>query len=295
MSNIELVNQQEKKIINLTIYLSSVEVGLGSILHGLHVPFSGQILSLNQGIFLENSIKNINHRLQAFEQIFITSICISILKSLSPAGKKLGPMISISTQGFLLGIGIIIFGANLVGRIVGMMLLSLWAFVQPFVSYFILYGSDFINALDYFLNKMQKSLSLTNEEILLGISYAVVIKLIIAGMVPFFSDKLTTFIKKKTMSQTTFEKNKRMIKINKFFLPLSFLMMILFYLFHGKNFTEIFWYLLRPISILLIITFIAKSKYFENKLFAKLIRYSFFNKIYRILIEVKKINDTKAK
>ena len=37
---------------NYGALLSMIEVGLGSILHSMHVPFSGLFLSLNQGYLL---------------------------------------------------------------------------------------------------------------------------------------------------------------------------------------------------------------------------------------------------
>lgn len=36
--------------------LSLVEIGLGSILHGLKMPFTGYFLSLNQGFFLSRAV-----------------------------------------------------------------------------------------------------------------------------------------------------------------------------------------------------------------------------------------------
>ena len=74
----------------------------------------------------------------------------AILKTLSPYGKKLTPMLAISTQGLLFNIGIIFFGKNLLGRCVGSFLLSLWPMIQPALIYGIIYGSIFLNMSAYY-------------------------------------------------------------------------------------------------------------------------------------------------
>jgi hypothetical protein len=132
--------------------LSLIEVSLGSVLHAFHVPFSGSFLSLNQGYLLCRA--SVEAREKKLETVgYAISNVSAVLKSLAPAGKKLGPMLSLSAQGLLFRIGEALLGANLAGWMLGMALLSLWTFLQPLVTYFLFFGSELFRALDYFVAK----------------------------------------------------------------------------------------------------------------------------------------------
>jgi hypothetical protein len=67
--------------------LSIVEIGLGSFLHAFSIPFAGHFLSLNQGFILTRAAIETNDR----RSPGIISAVAALLKSLSPAGKKLTP------------------------------------------------------------------------------------------------------------------------------------------------------------------------------------------------------------
>src|SRR5690606_26328753 len=107
--------------------LSSIEIGLGSILHGLRLPLAGHLLSLNQGFILTRATLEIEDS----KSPALISATSAILKSLSPAGKKLTPMLALSVQGQLFNLGPLLLGNNPVGRSLGMILLCIWGFIQP--------------------------------------------------------------------------------------------------------------------------------------------------------------------
>jgi hypothetical protein len=123
-------------------YLSAVEIGLGSLLHSLHVPFTGYFLSLNQGFFLSRAIAQGRELPRARLIPASISSIAALLKSLSPSGKKLTPMLAISMQGLWFCAGTLLFGATLAGAVVGSVLCGLWAFVQPLLLFSVLYGKD---------------------------------------------------------------------------------------------------------------------------------------------------------
>ena len=103
---------------------AAVEIFVGSILHGFRVPFGGNFLSLVQAGFLTLATRTASTRMQAVKLPFYISSISSCLKSLSPAGNKLGPMLSIWMQGTLFSISVMLFGRNPVGTAVGAALLS---------------------------------------------------------------------------------------------------------------------------------------------------------------------------
>lgn len=133
--------------------LSMIEVGLGSVLHAFHVPFSGVLLSLNQGFILcRAAIFSREQPDNAWTTYTISNVA-AVLKSLSPAGKKLGPMLSLSMQGLLFNIGIVLLGTNPIGLCVSMALLSVWTFIQPLVTYYLFFGEKLFSAAQYLFEK----------------------------------------------------------------------------------------------------------------------------------------------
>ncbi len=153
--------------------LSASEMGLGSLLHALHFPLAGHALSLNQGILLTFATRN-----SSVHPARISFIA-SILKSLSPAGKRLTPMLAISVQGFLFSFGLV-FGRNALGIAMGMALLSLWAFAQPLILAQIIFGEALWEAIGKLWNELCGLLSFApgwGMEILVAV---VVAKLVLA-------------------------------------------------------------------------------------------------------------------
>ncbi|MES2965205.1 MAG: hypothetical protein V4760_15070 [Bdellovibrionota bacterium] len=139
--------------------LSAVEVGLGSLLHAFHVPLAGQCLSINQAFLLSRAVsKNRGERSARTMPSSVSNIA-AILKSLSPAGKKLTPMLAISAQGFLMSLGTLLFGANVLGCAVGSVLLGFWAFLQPIAFYYLLFGEVLVQAGQYYLGEQNLALA----------------------------------------------------------------------------------------------------------------------------------------
>lgn len=129
--------------------LSAIEVGLGSLLHAFHVPLAGQFLSINQAFILSRAVAKNRGETFARRLPATVSNIAAILKSLSPAGKKLTPMLAISSQGLLMSVGTVVFGANAIGCAIGAALLGLWAFIQPVAFYYLLFGKVLIQASEY--------------------------------------------------------------------------------------------------------------------------------------------------
>ena len=132
--------------------LSLTEVSFGSLLHSFHVPLSGDFLSLNQGYLLCRA--SIRAKAAGVGRVGCSvSNVAATLKSLSPSGKKLGPMVSLSAQGLLFTLGEILLGANVAGWSFGMILLSIWTVVQQLCEYYVLFGPALVKALRFFVEK----------------------------------------------------------------------------------------------------------------------------------------------
>ena len=256
-------------VVKRSVELSIIEVVIGSILHGLKIPMSGHFLSLNQGAFLSKSYNSSFSRSIAAKTTFEISFITAVMKSLSPAGKKLGPMMSISSQGLLYSLGVFIGGVGATGKVIGMILLSLWAFIQPFISYFLMYGTEILSALTYFEKKIGKVFDLEKFSILYVVFFLVGFKLIFAVCVLFLLkfNKVDSLYKKLNISPKVKMKNKKhkntikgvFADLSSPIFLMSIVVMALFFYLTGEDSAIIFWKLLRAISVFVLISYFARS------------------------------------
>ena len=144
-------NRNVEMVGRVAAQLSVIELALGSLLHSLHIPFAGSFLSLNQGYFLCTSALE-EHENAALRTQQISNVA-AVLKSFSPAGKKLGPMVSLSMQGLLFSLGLGIVGVNAIGLALGMILLALWSFIQPLITYYLFFGKELFEGLNSLYQK----------------------------------------------------------------------------------------------------------------------------------------------
>jgi hypothetical protein len=122
--------------------LALSEICLGSTLHALHIPFTGTCLTLNQIFLLSLSARQDPKKAPLF-----ISLIAALLKSLSPNGKKITPMIAIAMQGFLFNCATYLFAGRTLGIMLGATLASLWGTVQSLLLYYIIFGNSLIDAL----------------------------------------------------------------------------------------------------------------------------------------------------
>lgn len=190
--------------------LSLTEVGLGSLLHAFLVPFAGHFLSLNQIFLLSRASKKIGpkgSRLHPGSISFVTAA----LKSLSPAGKKLTPMLAITMQGLLFNVGILIFGNRTIGRVVGAGLSSLWGFAQPLLVYYCIFGQVLIQTLMGLDDYKRAWLSFDLPSIWYFLGFLVGLKFILAVTVAIFAPSVSS----STMAKYTQKLTKTSIKRKK--------------------------------------------------------------------------------
>lgn len=267
---------QDKNLINhvgkQAALLSAIEIGLGSVLHSFRIPFSGHTLSLNQGFLMTRAtLARKQEPAARFIPVHMGNIA-ALLKSLSPAGKKLTPMLAISAQGFLYSLGVIVFGLNTVGILVGMLLLSLWAFLQPVLLYYLLYGKTIIHIADYFYEKMAKVFPLTPEILLSVLAIVIVTKVILGQIVAILAMRLPgnfvneqyDFLVAKAKKAPRFQRlltedhnkpkffaNAKLALVdlcNPLFI-FSLFVTAFFFIFTQTNSTPLIWILMRPIAI----------------------------------------------
>jgi hypothetical protein len=233
--------------------LSLVELGLGSVLHAFRVPFGGLFLSLNQGYLLAcAAIKTGDPAIG-----YSISNVAAILKSLAPAGNKLGPMLSLSMQGLLFRAGLV-FGVNLPGLIFGMILLSLWSFIQPLVTYYLFFGDALLTALAYVYEKTLPYHGIRKEGLFMVFLAVVAAKALLAaglavvawrrGGDESFHNRLAGLARAKAATAGA----PALLALRDLSRPLFLASLALtgvFLFFSQHRFAEMMWYLLRPLAV----------------------------------------------
>lgn len=138
-----------------TIWAAS-EIVLGSFLHNLKVPFSGNILTAI-GIIILISISYLWTDKGLFWRAGI--IC-ALMKTMSPSTVIFGPMLAIFTEAVLIEASVRLLGRTIAGYVIGSMMAMSWNLAQKILNYIIFYGSNIIEVYTNLLNLAQKQLDI---------------------------------------------------------------------------------------------------------------------------------------
>lgn len=256
------IDQQFKNLTKYTFILFLSETGLGSLLHGFKIPLSGHFLSLNQSFWLTRLTLKNNRREDSNHAAQVSSV----LKSLSPAGKKLTPMLAISMQGFLFHLPLY-FGINTFTLITAGFLLSLWAFLQPLLIYLIIFGKSLFDVANYFLEKLNEVISFVPNDLSKILLFIILLKICLSLFVSIIALKIDDQ-KEANLAKTIedkFVKNSQNQKKSKPFLvgliydltrPLfliTFCLTVLFFIFSESSYSKAIWSSLRPLASAIII------------------------------------------
>lgn len=142
-----------KASITGTIWAAS-EIVLGSFLHNLKVPFSGNILTAI-GIIILISISYIWTERGLFWRAGV--IC-ALMKTLSPSAVIFGPMIAIIAESFLIEISVRLSGRTMAGYLIGAILAMSWNLFQKIANLVIFYGANIIEVYNSLIAMAQRQL-----------------------------------------------------------------------------------------------------------------------------------------
>jgi nucleoside-triphosphatase THEP1 len=120
----------------------ALEMTVGSALHVTRIPFRGVPMAMMQSLVL---LLAGNTLLRPFMVVWVSYIAAA-LKSLSPAGNRIRPMVAIMMQGSLFGIAVRFLGWNPAGIGVGAWLVGAWSVFQGFVFQYLFFGNALFTA-----------------------------------------------------------------------------------------------------------------------------------------------------
>jgi nucleoside-triphosphatase THEP1 len=116
------------------------EIILGSFLHNLHVPMRSIFLA-SIGVLLMTAT---GKKWTTKGLFWRAGLICALMKSVSPSGVILAPMVAIFFQGILLEISTRLAGKNLIGFILGGILALCWNLFQMIIYQIFIYGYDIV-------------------------------------------------------------------------------------------------------------------------------------------------------
>jgi len=247
--------------------LSLSEIFWGSFVHALRIPLGGHFLSLLQiSLLCELDLRT---RLSEGTRFFplLTSSIAATLKSLSPAGKKLTPMLAIGMQGFLYNLGTFSLGRNLLGSLLGTIGASLWGIGQPlFLAYFFL-GTSMFEGLAKLVLEIEKFFPMAGTYALTAVLVFAGIKVCIALIAiallhrlkwedrEFFINTLESKIVAHSQTQRAQPvqvKRRFRLKVVHLFYFFSILLTVLTFALSQAPQAQRIWLLLRPLALYMV-------------------------------------------
>ncbi len=138
-----------------TVWASS-EIVLGSFLHNLRVPFSGNILAAIGIIILISAHYKWNEK----GLFWRAGLVCALMKTMSPSAVIFGPMVAIFAESLLLEFSTRILGRTMAGFLIGSMLAMSWNLLQKIFNYIIFYGYNIVEVYKNLMIYAEKQLGL---------------------------------------------------------------------------------------------------------------------------------------
>ncbi|KAF0237387.1 MAG: nucleotide kinase-like [Prolixibacteraceae bacterium] len=138
-----------------TIWASS-EIVLGSFLHNLRVPFSGNILTAIALVILISA----SYKWKESGLFWRAGVICALLKTMSPSAVIFGPMIAIFSESVLLELSTRLLGRTIPGFILGSALAMSWNLFQKIFNFIIFYGYNIVEVYTNLMKYAEKQLFL---------------------------------------------------------------------------------------------------------------------------------------
>lgn len=135
---------------------AAAEIVLGSFLHNLRVPFSGNMLTAIALVILIA----VSYRWRQHGLYWRAGLICALMKAMSPSAIIFGPMIAIIMESVLLEGSVRLLGRTYLGFIIGSMLAMSWNLFQKIFNMVIFYGGNLVEIYSGITSWAEKQLSL---------------------------------------------------------------------------------------------------------------------------------------
>ena len=160
-----------------TIWASS-EIVLGSFLHNLRVPFSGNILTaIGIIILISASYKWKEHGL-----FWRAGIICALLKTMSPSAVIFGPFVAIISEAMILELSVRVMGRTIPGIIIGSILAMSWNLFYKVFKMILYYGNNIIDVYSNLMNFVEKQIGMEFNAVWAPLILLLVIQIIFGAV-----------------------------------------------------------------------------------------------------------------
>jgi nucleoside-triphosphatase THEP1 len=135
---------------------AAAEIVLGSFLHNLRVPFSGNVLTAIALVILIS----VSHKWREHGLFWRAGLICALMKAMSPSAIIFGPMIAIIAESLLLEASVRLFGRTFIGFIIGSMLAMSWNLFQKILNLVIFYGGKLVDLYSSLTDYVARELNL---------------------------------------------------------------------------------------------------------------------------------------
>ena len=156
-----------------TIWAAS-EIVLGSFLHNLKVPFSGNILTAIALIILIS----IGYIWKEKGLYWRAGLVCAVMKTMSPSAVIFGPMVAIMIEALILEISVRLLGRTFAGYILGAVFAMSWNLFQEIANFIIFYGYNIVDLYAKLLKLSQKQLNLKFDILWLPIIILLIVNIL---------------------------------------------------------------------------------------------------------------------
>jgi len=180
------LNQKWIKAAVLGSVWAASEIILGSFLHNIKMPFSGNVLVGIAMILLISA----SHLWKENGVIWRSGLICALLKSLSPSAIIFTPMIAIFTQGVLLDSMVRVFKHKKAGYFIGAALAMSWNLVQKIIMMIFFYGMNLIKVYEKIIQSAQRKLHMEFDVFWAPISLLLSIYVLLGLLAAYFGIKI---------------------------------------------------------------------------------------------------------
>lgn len=156
MNEVHRLNDKWIKASILGTVWASSEIVLGSFLHNLRVPFSGNILTAIGIVILISA----QYKWKEKGLFWRAGIVCALMKTMSPSAVIFGPMVAIFSEALLLEISVRLLGRTVAGFLLGSVLAMSWNLFQKIFNYIIFYGYNIVEVYKNLMIYAEKQLGL---------------------------------------------------------------------------------------------------------------------------------------
>lgn len=132
------------------------EIVLGSFLHNMRIPFSGNILTAIAIVLIVATAR----QWKETGIIWRAGLVCALMKTLSPSAVLFGPMISIFSEALLLEMAVALSRRTILGYLVGGALAMSWNLAYMILSKLLFYGFGLVQVYQAVLNAFEKWLGI---------------------------------------------------------------------------------------------------------------------------------------